>query len=312
MSTATNSPNDNRVAVRVGIIAGSGIAEALEDGLRPEATETVTPDTPFGSPGSPVLLGQYGATPIAVIQRHGIGHVIGPSQVPYRANLFALKAVGCTHVLATGACGSLQEHIHPGSLVFCDQFLDRTVHRPRTFYEHAAVHVEFDEPTCPVMRRWLRAAADPGREVHDGGTYVCIEGPSFSTRAESLVHRQWGGDVVGMTAMPEARLAREAEMAYALVALPTDYDCWRERPPGATKESLIREIIGHLAEARTAFFELLRAALADTAVLRADPSPAHAALDLGIWTDKTRIPDAEIERLRPLWGRHFDHAAATT
>src|SRR5262249_7449393 len=160
--------------------------------------------------------------------------VLNPAAVPARANIFALKMLGCTHLVASGATGSLRERIRPGDLVICDQAIDKTDGRPRTFYEHAAVHVEFAEPFCPVMRDWLlseaRTLANIG--VQDGGCYVCIEGPAFPTRAESLMHRRWGGDVVGMTMLPEARLAREAEMAYALIALPTDDDCWRPRPRG--------------------------------------------------------------------------------
>lgn len=297
--------------VRIGIIGGSGLGEALE-GEAGEGGKTHTLDTPFGRPSSPIVETAWHGVPVFLLQRHGAGHVLNPTAVPNRANLFALKSLGVTHVLASGACGSLREQIHPGELAILDQVIDRTYTRSNTFYEHAAVHVEFADPFCPVMRRWLLAAAqriegdDAATKVHDGGCYVCMEGPAFSTRAESEMHRQWGGDVIGMTLMPEAKLAREAELAYAAVAMPTDYDCWRERGEGEAGVALLQEIIGNLKRATAANLALMRAALADVALLREEPSPAHEALALGIWTHKPSIAEEEVERLRPLWGRHFD------
>ncbi len=189
-----------------------------------------------------------------------------------------------------------------------DQVIDKTYRRANTFYEHAAVHVEFSEPFCPVMRRWLLDAAkraEGDTVVHDGGTYVCMEGPAFSTQAESHWHRSIGGDVIGMTAMPEAKLAREAELAYAMIAMPTDYDCWKPHDVTQNKLSLLHEIIGNLQRATTANLSLMKAALANTTILQATPSPAHDALSLGIWSDKKAIPPAEVQRLDALWGRHF-------
>ncbi len=292
--------------LRIGIIGGSGLGESLKDGIGAHLLDERRIDTPFGKPSSSILLAQLGDLEIALLKRHGDGHTHSPHTVPYRANVFALKALGCTHLIASGACGSLQEQIEPGSIAICDQLIDRTDGRPRTFFDQAAVHVEFAEPFCPVMRRWLLAAAGRVPEVcvHPRGTYLCMEGPSFSTRAESHLHRAWGADVVGMTALPEARLAREAEMAYALLALPTDYDCWRTQADDRP-ESLLREIIGNLNRAVAASIRLVRAALSDVALLRSTPSPAHNALELGIWSDKASIPSAEVDRLRPLWGRHF-------
>lgn len=291
--------------IMLGLIGGTGLGERLAAGfgvsLRP-----VDCETPFGRPSGPILTGQLDGTPLALLARHGEGHVLNPSAVPSRANIFALKALGVTHLVATGATGSLRENIHPGEIVLVDQFIDRTIGRPRTFYEHAAVHVEFAEPVCPVMRRWLAdAARGQLLPFHDGGTYVCMEGPAFSTRAESEMHRAWGGDVIGMTALPEARLAREAEIAYALIALPTDYDCWRPAPEGRAPESLLREIMGNLHTAAQASMTLLIAALRDITALREHPSPAHDALALALWSDKARIDPAEAARLAPLWGRYF-------
>ncbi len=297
----------------IGVIGGTGLAEALAG----EAGEARTVETPFGPPSAPITMTEWHGTPIAILPRHGPGHVFNPTRVPYRANVFALKALGVTHVLASGATGSLREHIHPGELVVVDQVIDRTRHRPSTFYERAAVHVEFAEPFCPVMRRWLietrkRAQTDKRAteldlvKLHERGTYVCMEGPAFSTRAESELHRTWGGDLIGMTVMPEAKLAREAEMAYALVAMPTDYDCWRPHDPDTPARALLEEIIGNLKKASANNARLMKAALADVSVLRAQRSPAHDALALGIWSDKAQIDREEVERLRPLWGRYFE------
>ncbi|MEM6391986.1 MAG: MTAP family purine nucleoside phosphorylase [Planctomycetota bacterium] len=290
------------------IIGGSGLADALTRDLDDDQANatTHTPDTPFGPPSSPITETTWSGTRVLILKRHGPGHTLNPSAVPYRANLFALKALGATHVLASGATGSLREHLQPGQLVLADQFIDKTTKRDNTFYENAAVHAEFSEPCCPVMRRWLGAAADrmPDLTVHRSGTYVCMEGPTFSTKAESEMHRQWGGDLIGMTAMPEARLAREAELAYALIAMPTDYDCWKPHPPDTNPMGLLQEIIGNLQTASANNLALIKEALSDTTLLQ-EPSPAHDALALGIWSDKSQLDPEEIARLAPLWGRHF-------
>ena len=290
--------------VKIGLIGGTGLGDALgaEDG------KSVEIDTPFGEPSSQITQTRWGDVDVAIVQRHGPGHVLNPSRVPYRANIFALKSLGVTHIVASGATGSLREQIKPRDLVIIDQVIDKTYKRDNTFYEAAAVHVTFDEPFCPIMRRWLLGAAAmlDGVTVHDGGTYVCMEGPAFSTRAESHMHRQWGGDLIGMTAMPEARLAREAEIAYATVALPTDYDCWRPHEPGISAQDLLTEILGHVQHATANSVSLIKQALQDITPLRDQPSPAHSALDLAIWSDKARIASDEVDRLAPLWGRCFD------
>ncbi|MBI1335771.1 MAG: S-methyl-5'-thioadenosine phosphorylase [Phycisphaera sp.] len=293
----------SQAPIKVGIIGGSGVEEALgvEDG------EHVTVDTPFGPAASPITLAKWHKTDVAILKRHGPGHVFNPSQVPYRANIFALKKLGVTHVIATGATGSLREQVHPGQLVIPDQVIDKTHKREQTFFDHAAVHVEMAEPFCPVVRRWLIESANKidGAKVHAKGTYVCMEGPAFSTKAESLMHRAWGGDVIGMTCMPEAKLAKEAEIAYALVVLPTDYDCWKPHQEGVSQQDLLSEIIGNLRMATTRGIELVKAALEDTSILRKNPSPSHTALKLGIWSDKSKIDRKEVERLDVLWGRYF-------
>jgi len=293
----------HRQDIRIGIIGGSGLGDAL--GV--QKGQEVKPATPFGLPSSPITLTQWAGQDIAILQRHGIGHVLPPSSVPYRANIYALKALGVTHVIASGATGSLRERIAPGDLAIVDQVIDKTCKRPNTFYDKAAVHVELAEPFCPVMRQWLLQAAKrlEGVTVHETGTYVCMEGPAFSTRAESHMHRAWGGDLIGMTAMPEAKLAREAELAYALIALPTDYDCWRPHDGGVAAQDLLSEIIGNLKKASAAGVQLIKAALSDVSILQQTPSPAHDALKLAIWSDKSKIDPAEIERLAVLWGRYF-------
>ncbi len=289
--------------IRIGIIGGSGLGEAL--GAQQGETRTVA--TPFGPPSSAIIQTQWHGVDIAILQRHGPGHLLNPSQVPYRANIFALKSLGVTHIVASGATGSLREEIVPGELVIADQVIDKTCRRANTFYDKAAVHVEFSQPFCPVMRAWLLAAAQrsPELRVHERSTYVCMEGPAFSTTAESHMHRAWGGDLIGMTVMPEAKLAREAEMAYALVALPTDFDCWRPHPADVPQHELLKEIIGNLQMATKRSVALIQAALQDIAILQSRPSPAHDALRLAIWSDKSKIDPAEIQRLQILWGKYF-------
>src|SRR3954466_12969777 len=222
--------------IKVGLIGGSGLGAAMAQQTEGKRHEL---DTPFGRPSDAIVESEWSGLSILFLNRHGPGHLLNPSQVPYRANIFALKQLGCTHILASGAVGSLREEYKPRHLVIPDQIIDRTYRRPGTFYEHAAVHVEFAEPFCPVLRRILLETASAETEggeqfkTHTRGCYVCMEGPAFSTRAESLMHRLWGGDLIGMTAMPEAKLAKEAEIPYALVALVTDYDSWKQPVPAA-------------------------------------------------------------------------------
>ncbi|MEM7230008.1 MAG: S-methyl-5'-thioadenosine phosphorylase [Planctomycetota bacterium] len=298
--------------ITIGIIGGSGLGEALADALGSGLEGEHRPDTPFGPPSAAIRVGNFDGVRIALLQRHGDGHALNPAAVPYRANIYALKMLGVTHIIASGATGSLRESIAPGDVVVCDQLIDKTNGRPKTFYDDVAVHVEFAEPFCPVMRQWLLRASGhvDNVTIHDGGTYVCMEGPSFSTKAESHMHRQWGADLVGMTALPEARLAREAEIAYALLGLPTDYDCWREREPSSAGMSLLEEIIGNLRRSTEASIDVIRTALRDVSMLREERSPAHDALALGIWTNRAHITDDARERYAPLWGRHIEPASA--
>lgn len=286
----------------IGLIGGTGLGEALFGQAPIEQREI---DTPFGPPSSPVRIVEWSGLRVAMIARHGEGHVFNPSQVPYRANIYALKSLGVTHILASGAVGSLREEKRPRDLVIVDQIIDKTTRRPTTFFDAGlAVHVELAEPFCPALRSLLLSCAgEVACSVHDGGTYVCMEGPAFSTRSESHMHRGWGGDLIGMTVSPEAKLAREAEIAYALIALVTDYDCWRPHEPGVTPQKLLEEIIGHLRSATENAVALMRAAIARLAADGLPDSPAHGALELGIWTDRGKLTDAVFERYGALLAR---------
>ena len=287
--------------LKIGIIGGTGLAQLLGGQEQGKLHEI---DTPFGWPSEAIVQTEWAGVPVYLLSRHGPGHTLNPSAVPYRANIFALKQLGCTHLIASGAVGSLREEMKPGDLAVPDQVIDKTA-RPASFFEKSAVHVEFAEPFCPLLRRILIDSADPSAAVHDRGCYVAMEGPAFSTRAESLMHRIWGGDLVGMTGMPEAKLAREAEMSYAMVALVTDYDCWKSK--AGEPAMLLEEIRGNLATASGRAMELIRRAIGRMAEQREAllAAPARSALKLAIWSDKSRIAAEEIERLRPLWGRYF-------
>ena len=300
--------------IKVGLIGGSGLGELLRQ--RTEGTRHEI-DTPFGRPSDAIIQTEWEGLPVLFLARHGPGHTLNPSQVPYRANIFALKTLGVTHIIGSGAVGSLREEFRPRDLVIPGQIIDKTSRRSGTFYDQAAVHVEFAEPFCPVLRRILIEEADASPfNVHGRGCYVCMEGPAFSTRAESLMHRLWGGDLIGMTCMPEAKLAREAEIAYALVALVTDYDCWRppsaradrkEQPDAPDPAVLLKEIIANLQAASDNAAALIHRAVARIAkepgVLAA--SPALRALRLAIWSDRSRIAPQYVELLAPLWMKYF-------
>lgn len=285
----------------LGIIGGSGLGHAL-GALGGTPTRV---DTPFGPPSGPVLLTEVEGVKVALLARHGEGHVHNPSRVPSRANIFALKTLGVTHVLASAAVGSLHEDVRPRELVVPDQVIDRTYRRPGTFFEDLAVHVEFAVPFCPTLRSTLLALPSSIR-VHPRGTYICMEGPQFSTRAESELHRSWGADLIGMTLMPEAKLAREAELCYAAVCLPTDYDCWRPTPDDLDRHALLEEIIGNLQAATAAALALIRLAVPAVKTLGSKACTCQSALSHAIWTDRARIPEDVRTRLRPLLGRYLE------
>jgi len=281
----------------IGIIGGSGLGEALG---ALSGGEEHRIDTPFGATSGPIVTTEIGGVPVALLARHGEGHMLNPSRVPYRANIFALKTLGVTRILAGGAVGSLQEDIVPRSLVIPDQIIDRTFRRAGTFYEELAVHVELASPFCPSLRRALLSAGT----ATDGGTYVCMEGPQFSTRAESELHRVWNAQLIGMTVMPEAKLAREAEICYALVALVTDHDCWKPHKGDLDAVHLLEEIIGHLRAATENALALIRRAL--PAAAAGGDCSCQSALALAVWSDRARIPAEVRRKLKPLLGKYLD------
>jgi 5'-methylthioadenosine phosphorylase len=289
--------------VMLGVIGGTGLGEALGALGTGQVHEV---ETPFGRPSGPITVTDIGGVPVALLSRHGEGHLLNPSRVPYRANIFALKVLGVTHILASGAVGSLREELAPKTLVIPDQVMDKTFRRAGTFYEDLAVHVELASPFCATLRNLLvKGGTGLSTRVHQGGTYVCMEGPQFSSRAESELHRAWGASLIGMTVMPEAKLAREAEICYALVALPTDYDCWRTHAVHADQAKLIEEILGNVKIATQNALELIRRTIPGVAAVAEKACPCQSALALAIWSDRARIPAEVKDRLRPLLGKYL-------
>src|SRR5436853_7567485 len=221
----------------LGVLGGSGLYDL--PGL--EGVERLAVDTPFGAPSDELVIGRLGGTRLVFLPRHGRGHRLLPTEINFRANIFALKRIGVEWIVAVSAVGSLRAEIAPGHVVVPDQFIDRTRLRPSTFFGSGVVaHVQFADPVCPSLSRVLaEAARAEGAVVHAGGTYLCMEGPQFSTRAESHLYRSWGAHVIGMTAMPEAKLAREAELPYATVAFATDYDAWHETVEAVSVDAVL-------------------------------------------------------------------------
>lgn len=280
----------------IGIIGGSGLYQM--SGV--EGIEEVRVDTPFGAPSDALLMGRMDGTPVAFLPRHGRGHRVAPHEINYRANLWALKSVGVKWALSVSAVGSLAEEIAPGDLVVVDQFIDRTRTRPSTFFDQGIVaHVPMADPVCPVLAGALSeaCAGEAGLRWHKKGTYVCIEGPQFSTRAESNLYRSWGATVVGMTNLPEARLAREAEIAYATLAMATDYDCWYEGHDSVTVEQVMAVMKANVGNAQ----RVLRSVVGKIGALTS--SPAWSALDFAVMTAPNLIPPATLERVGLLVAR---------
>jgi 5'-methylthioadenosine phosphorylase len=285
----------------VGIVGGTGLGDALAEHLTDAEFHDV--DTPFGKPSARICLASLGQRQIAFLNRHGEGHKLSPSEVPFAANIFALKKLGVRTVISSGAVGSLREEIAPGDLVVIDQFIDKTFRRQSSFFGgFGAVHCEMAEPVCGRVREILvDTAKDANIRTHPKGTYVCMEGPQFSTRAESLMHKSWGGDLIGMTALPEAKLAREAQMCYALVALASDYDCWKPHDSQRSKQSLLEEIIGNLGKATDNCLKLIKAVLDGKCKLISEDCNCRKSLELAVWTDKEQIDAAEREKLQVLF-----------
>jgi 5'-methylthioadenosine phosphorylase len=266
----------------IGIIGGSGLYDI--DGLH--QVKRVTVSTPFGSPSSPVVIGELDGVRVGFLSRHDQGHRFNPSEINYRANIYALKAIGVRRVISVSAVGSMKESIKPGDVVLPDQFIDLTKRRISTFFEGGVVaHVAFADPVCASLATSLLGAGrSVGATVHQGGAYLCIEGPQFSTRAESSLYRQWGVSVIGMTNLPEAKLAREAELCYATVALVTDYDCWHQTEESVTVEAILATLCQNVALAK----RLLRAAV--KAAASVTTCPCQQALQHAIVTAPAAIP----------------------
>ncbi|MCA9002055.1 MAG: S-methyl-5'-thioadenosine phosphorylase [Planctomycetes bacterium] len=285
--------------MKIGVLGGSGLYEI--DGL--QDVQEVGLATPFGAPSDVFLTGRLDGVDMVFLPRHGRGHRLTPSEINYRANIWGLKSLGVTHVVAVSAVGSMREEIAPGDFVLIDQFIDRTRHRKDTFFGGGVVaHVMFGDPVCEGVRGALMAATAKGEvKVHDGGTYLCMEGPQFSTRAESELYRSWNVDVIGMTNLTEAKLAREAELCYATLAMATDYDCWHDGHDEVTVDAIVATMKSNVEHAR----QVIRAMVSELAKL---PACHHAdALANAMLTDPTTIDEDTRTRMELLIGRYLEN-----
>ena len=281
----------------LGILGGSGLYEM--EGF--EGAREVTLDTPFGAPSDAFVTGRLEGREIVFLARHGRGHRVTPSEVNYRANVWGMKKLGVDFLVAISACGSLKEEIRPGDFVVIDQHIDRTKGRDATFYgDGVVVHVMFADPITASLAAVLAdAAAKSGAPVHRGGTYLCMEGPAFSTRAESHLYRSWGADVIGMTNLTEAKLAREAEIAFATLALATDYDCWHEQHEDVSVEEVMRVLHRNVDRAKDTVRHLCRDFPADLV------NPHRGSLANAILTARDAVPAATKQRLALLLGPYL-------
>jgi 5'-methylthioadenosine phosphorylase len=283
--------------IRVGVIGGSGLYHM--DGL--EVQEERAIETPFGDPSDPYLIGELEGQKVAFLPRHGQGHRLLPSELNYRANIYGFKVLGVEWIVSVSAVGSLKIEYRPTDIVVPDQFFDRTRHRPDTFFGNGLVaHVSLANPVCPTLIPvFSDAARDAGAQVHTGGTYVCMEGPQFSTRAESEVYRQWGADIIGMTNLQEAKLAREAEICYATIAMVTDYDCWHEDEADVSGEAVMEVIQQNVKMAQ----DVVRRIIRQLPIAR--NCGCGDALNMSLITEKARIPKQTLKDLEPIVGRYY-------
>lgn len=284
---------------KIGVIGGSGLYDVT--GL--ENLRETRVDTPWGAPSDVLVEGNIGEVQFVFLPRHGRGHRLTPTTVPYRANIDALKRLGCTDVLSISACGSLQEHLPPGDFVMVDQFIDRTFAREKSFFGPGLVaHVSVADPICERLSMLAGdAAVKAGAKVHRGGTYLAMEGPQFSSRAESHMYRSWGCDVIGMTNMPEAKLAREAELPYATMAMITDYDCWREDEAGVEVSDVLAIMAANSAKAKAAIVEL--AASLQGVPRTTSPQGIETCLDYALITAPEARDAALLAKLDAVAGR---------
>ncbi len=282
---------------KIAVIGGSGLydIEGLQD------IEEVDINTPFGRPSDKIVVGKLEGVGVAFLPRHGRGHRILPTEVPYRANIYALKSLGAERIIGINSVGSLKEEFKPNDLLIPDQLIDRTRQRANTFFgEGIVAHVPFGEPFCPSLGQLVyKAAKDAGATVHKGGTYVVMEGPAFSTKAESMLYRSWGADVIGMTALPEAKLAREAEICYAVIACVTDYDCWRRGHDAVTAEMIINRLRQNIDTAK----KIIR--LAVGRVPKKRDCDCATALSTALVTAPDVMPEAQKQKLDLLIGKYL-------
>jgi 5'-methylthioadenosine phosphorylase len=279
--------------VKIGIIGGSGLykMEALKE------VREVQIDTPFGQPSDAIIVGELDGTQVAFLARHGRNHTFSPSEVPFRANVYAMKSLGVEYIISASAVGSLKAEAKPLDMVIPDQFIDRTKNRASSFFgEGIIAHIAFGDPVCPHLAKVLSEAIValnlPDLTLHQGGTYVCMEGPAFSTKAESNLYRSWGATIIGMTNLPEAKLAREAEIAYATLAMVTDYDCWHPDHDNVTVEMVIGNLMKNAVNAQQIIRETVRRLTENPPV-----SEAHSALKSAIITPLDKAPEATKEKL---------------
>ena len=284
--------------VKVGIIGGSGFYQM--DGLN--ELRKIEVETPFGLPSHAVVVGKIDGQSVAFLPRHGVGHSLLPSEINVRANIYALKSLGVEWLIGVSAVGSLREEIEPRHFVIPDQLYDHTKNRTSTFFGDGIVaHVGFADPFCPILGQCIyQSAKRVGATIHSGGTYICMEGPAFSTLAESNLYRKFGFDVIGMTAAPEAKLAREAEMSYAVLACSTDYDCWHEDHETVTTEMIIENLLANVETAK----QIVRSAIQNLPLDRSS-SPAYKALEKSIATNLNVIPEETKQKLELLIGKYL-------
>jgi 5'-methylthioadenosine phosphorylase len=282
---------------KVGVIGGTGLydIEGLTD------IEEVDITTPFGKPSDVIGVGRLEGVEVAFLPRHGKGHHISPTEVPSRANIYALKSLGVEHIIAINSAGSFKSEINPGDLVIPDQLIDRTRQRVNTFFgEGIVAHIPFANPFCPVLSHILyQAAQEAGAGVHQGGTYVVMEGPAFSTRAESRLHLSWGADIVGMTALPEARLAREAEICYAIIGCVSDYDSWHDRHEPVNADAILNIMRRHVDTTK----KIIKLAVGRIPETR--DCECATALKTAIITAPEAIPPAQKKKLDLLIGKYI-------
>ena len=284
-------------SISIGILGGTGLynLDYLED------IKEVSPNTPYGKPSDNIVTGTIRGIPVAFLARHGRGHVYSPSEIPARANIFALKEMGVQRLISVSAVGSLRENIRPLDIVIPNQLIDRTKSRPSTFFDGGiAAHVSFAQPICEQMAGILyKGAIDNAATTHDSGTYVVIEGPQFSTIAESHMYRSWGADIIGMTALPESKLAREAEMCYSILACTTDYDCWRTEETPVTVEMVIANLNKNSALSKSILTDVI------PKIPIEQECRCQSALDNSIITDRERIAEDLKQELWPLLKKYL-------